>query len=129
MPGILALLARIPGIATLLLRLSTWLAQRKWGQWVMFYIVGSIGLMIQKIIGWVGVLMVSDEFLTPQILPFVTGPLLGMPEPFPQLLALTKIDSGITVILSAVVVQAASKIRIKRNPQAPGWTTSPGAGG
>lgn len=129
MGGLLSLLRKVPGIGTAMMRLSTWLTQRKWGQWLMFYVVGSLGLYIQKIIAFLGVYLVSSEYATPALLPLVTGPMLGMPEPFPELLALTKIDKGITVILSAIVVQAASRIKIARNPQAPGWTTSPGAGG
>ena len=125
----LGLLRFIPQIGTLLLRLSTWLMQRKWGQWVLFYLGGAFFAILDKVVTWLGVMFVANELGVGNLLPYVSGPLLGMPDPFPQLLALTKIDQAATVLLSAVVAKAVSNIKITRRPGAPGWTTSPGAGG
>lgn len=128
MGALFSLLARIPGIATLFLRLTTWLTQRKWGLWLTFFIMSAAGQFIGKLLTWAGVYFVSSEFATPHMIPLVSGPLLGMPSPFPELLGLTKIDQAATVIMSAIAAKLISKIQIRRNPQAPGWTTSPGAG-
>lgn len=124
---ILALLRMLPLIGRMLVAITGWLARRKWGQWLMFYLVTGLGTWIEKLLTFAGLMLVSNEFVTPELLPFVTGPLLGMPDPFPQLLALTKIDQAITILISAVVTKAASSIRISRNPSAPNWSTSPGA--
>lgn len=128
MGALFALLTRIPAIGGLLLRLTTWITQRKWGVWLSFFIMGAAGQFIGKLLTWAGVYFVSSEFATPHMIPLVSGPLLGMPDPFPALLGLTKIDQAATVILSAIAAKLISKISIRRNPQAPGWTTSPGAG-
>lgn len=127
MGSVFNLLSRIPGISRLMLWLSTWLGQRRWGQWLTFFLLGAAGQFIGKVLTWMGVYFVSSEFATPHMIPLVSGPLLGMPDPFPSLLGLTKIDKAATVILSAVAASMLSKIQIRRNPQAPGWTTSPGA--
>lgn len=125
---ILGILRLIPGMARLLTFIGGWLVRRRWGQWVIFYLVTAAGAWIAKLISFAGILFVSNEFLAPQLIPFVSGPLLGMPDPFPQLLALTKIDKAATILLSAVAAKSIASIRIARNPSSPNWTTSPGAG-
>lgn len=124
-----ALLTWIPGIARLLLALTTWLTRRKWGLWLSFFLSSAAWAFVEKLIGFAGVMFVSNTIGVPELLPYVSGPLLGMPSPFPELLALTKIDKAATIILSAVVVKLVSSIKIQRKPGAPGWTTSPGASG
>jgi hypothetical protein len=111
----------------LLLWLTTWFAQRKWGQWLLFFFASAAWAFVQRFVTFLGVMLVSNEIGIDSLLPYVSGPLLGMPAPFPQLLALTKIDKAVTVLLSAVVVVMLSKIRIARRPGSPGWSTSPGA--
>lgn len=124
-----ALLAWIPGIARLLLALTTWLTQRKWGLWLVFFLSSAAWAFIEKLIAFAGIMFVSNSIGVSQLLPYVSGPLLGMPSPFPELLALTKIDKAATIILSAIVVKLVSSIKIQRKPGSPGWTTSPGANG
>ncbi len=124
-----ALLAWIPGIARLLLALTTWLTTRKWGLWLVFFLSSAAWAFIEKLIAFAGIMFVSNSLGVSQLLPYVSGPLLGMPSPFPELLALTKIDKAATIILSAVVVKLVSSIKIQRKPGAPGWTPSPGANG
>lgn len=125
--GIGALLTRIPGIGSALLRLTTWLMERKWGQWLMFFFASALWGFVEKLIGFFGVMLVANQIGVGDLVPYVSGPLLGMPEPFPQLLALTKIDVATTIIISALVVRVLSSIKIQRKPGAPGWSTSPGA--
>lgn len=124
-----ALLAWIPGIARLLLVLTTWLTKRQWGLWLVFFLSSAAWAFVEKLIAFAGIMFVSNSLGVSQLLPYVSGPLLGMPSPFPELLALTKIDKAATIILSAVVVKMVSSIKIQRRPGAPGWTTSPGASG
>lgn len=124
-----ALLAWIPGVARLLLFLTTWLTQRKWGMWLVFFFGSALWAFVEKMFVFAGVMLVSHNLGASQLLPYISGPILGMPSPFPQLLALTKIDQAATIILSAVVAKLVGSIKIQRAPGAPGWTTSPGAGG
>ena len=124
-----ALLEFIPGIARLLLFLTTWLTRRKWGLWLTFFFASALWSFIEKLFVFAGVMFVSHTVGVSQLLPYVSGPLLGMPDPFPQLLALTKIDQAATIILSAIVAKLVGSIKIRRAPGAPGWSTSPGAGG
>lgn len=124
---IFGLLRAIPAIGRGVTAIITWLAQRKWGQWLMFYLAAGIGAWIQKIVTFAGVMFVSSEYAMPALLPYISGPLLGLPEAWQGFLGLTKVDQAISIILSAVVVRAASSIKIARNPNSPNWTTSPGA--
>lgn len=127
MPIIMALLRFIPGIGGLLLRLTTWLTKSRWGLALSFFLVSSIWQVIQRILFFIGLSWVATNYASPQILPLITGPLTSLPPEWLQLLALTKVDQAITIIVSAVVTRAISSIRLQRNPNAPGWTTSPGA--
>lgn len=122
-----ALLTWIPGISRLLLALTTWLTRRKWGLWLSFFLSSAAWAFVEKLIGFAGIMFVSNSLGVSELLPYVSGPLLGMPSPFPELLALTKIDKAATIILSAIVVKLVSSIKIQRKPGAPGWSTSPGA--
>lgn len=122
-----ALLTWIPGISRLLLALTTWLTRRKWGLWLSFFLSSAAWAFVEKLIGFAGIMFVSNTLGVSELLPYVSGPLLGMPSPFPELLALTKIDKAATIILSAIVVKLVSSIKIQRKPGAPGWSTSPGA--
>ena len=128
MPIIMSLLRFIPGMATLLLRITTWLTKSRWGLALSFFLVSSLWGAITRVITWLGLSWVATEYAAPHVLPLITGPLTGLPPVWVQLLALTKVDQAITVIVSALVIKAVSSIKVQRNPQAPGWTTSPGAG-
>ena len=129
MPIIMALLRFIPGMGRLLLRLTTWLTKSRWGLALSFFLVSSVWQIIERILFFIGLSWVATQYAAPQVLPLISGPLLGLPPEWVQLLALTRIDEAITIVVSAVVTRAISSIRLQRNPQAPGWSTSPGASG
>lgn len=128
MPIIMALLRFIPGMSGLLLRLTTWLTRSRWGFALSFFLVSSIWQIIERLLFFIGLSWVATEYAAPEILPMISGPLMGLPPEWTQLMALTKVDQAITILVSAVVTRAISSIRLQRNPQAPGWSTSPGAG-
>lgn len=126
--NIFGALRAIPAIGKQITGIIGWLAQRKWGQWLMFYLAAGVGMWIQKIVTFLGVSFVATEYAMPALLPYITGPLLGMPEQWQGFLGLTRVDQAISIVLSAVVVRAASTIKFTRNPNSPNWGTTPGAG-
>lgn len=119
-----ALLTYLPGAARLFSALSGWLMGRKWGTWLLFYLGGTIGMWLNKIVTFAGVAFVAQTYAAPAFLEKVTGPMLGLPPEWINLFALTKVDQAVSIIVSAVVVKLAMGIKVVKNPQSPNWTTT-----
>ena len=101
--------------------LWAWVTGTKFGKMLAWTMAGSVGLYIQKAATVIGFSLVAYEFGLPVLREYVMVPLLGVPPDWVAFLALTKIDHATTVVLSAIVVQMASKIKIQRDRQA--WQT------
>lgn len=106
----------IHGIWSLLLKFFASLKATTWGQWIMFYLFTYLGGLIGKALGLIGVTLVVNEFVTPELTPLISTHLLGMPVEWQQLLALTKIDQAVTVIMSAIAIAVASRVYVARHP-------------
>lgn len=90
----------------------------KWGQWLWFTLFTWLGGILGRIFTLLGVTLVVNEFVTPELTPIVAGHLLGMPTHWVQLLALTKIDQALTILISAMGIAVADKISVQRRQNA-----------
>lgn len=111
----------IPFLGRFLSGISAWLLRRRWGYWLMFYLAGAVGAMLAKLLSFIGIAFIVNEFGMSSLIGYVSGPLLGLPDPFPQLLAMTNIDKAATLIISATVVNSLQKVRIGRKSDTAGW--------
>lgn len=117
-----------PSVLRSIRSLRSWLMRRKWGQWLIFYMAGAVGLMIEKIIFFLGVSFVAYTWATPALVEYVAGPMLGLPPQWQAFLAMTRIDDATTVILSALVYRVTTSFKVERNANSPFWgnmTTTP----
>lgn len=117
--------ALVPFIARWLTVISGWLAERKWGQWLLFYLASALPWMIDKVISFFGVKFVSDNFLVPGLMPLITDQFLALPSDWKAYMGLARVDEALSILVSALVIRVAYSIRIQRTPNAPNWTTTP----
>lgn len=114
----------LPRIGGMVSAVSGWLMARKWGQWLLFYLGGAVGLWINKLVTFAGVALVANNFAVPPLMQYISGPLLSLPPEWINFLALVKVDQAVTIIVSALAAKSLSSIQVAKNPQSPNWTTS-----
>jgi hypothetical protein len=115
------ILGWVRGIGLLVSRGYSWIKATTWGKWVFFYLLTYMGGIIGRMLTMVGVSLVINQFLTPSLTPFIAGNLLSLPTEWIQLLALTKIDQAITVVMSAMAIAMADKVQVRARRNA--WQT------
>lgn len=116
--GLLVWLARI---GPLLGRLWTWLKSTTWGKRIVFVFFTYMGGLIGRIFTFLGITLAVNEFATPHFTNLVAGYFLALPPHWIQMIGLVKIDSALTVILSAIAIAMANKVSIRRRRDA--WQT------
>lgn len=116
-----AILAWIARIGPLLARMWAWFKSTKWGAWLVFTLFTYMGGIIGRIFTFMGITLAVNEFATPTLTQFVAGQLLSMPTVWVQLIALTKVDQALTIMLSAITIAVANKVSIRRRRDS--WQT------
>ncbi len=112
------MLELLRGIGALIARGFTWIKATTWGQWLIFYLLTFLGGIIGKIFLLLGVTLVVNRWVTPELTPMIANHLLGMPPEWIDLLALTKIDQAITIVLSAIGIAMADRVFVRRKRNA-----------
>lgn len=112
------ILELVRGIGALIARGFTWIKATTWGQWLIFYLLSFLGGIIGKAFLLLGVTLVVNRFVTPELTPMIANHLLGLPPEWVDLLALTKVDQGITVVLSAIAIGTADRVMVMRKRNA-----------
>ena len=115
------LVAFFGNFSGLFLKLFRSLKAAKWSQWLWFYLFTYLGGIIGKVFTLVGVTLAVNEFATPQLTQLVASNLLNLPATWVQLLALTKIDQAITIMMSAMAIAVADRVYVARRRAA--WQT------
>lgn len=124
------LLKMFPALVRVITSMRTWLLGRKWGAWLIFYLAGAVGLFIKKVFEFLAISFVAYNWVTPTLVGYVSGPLLGMPPVWQSFMSMTRIDDAITVILSAVIYRMSTSFRVEKKASSPFWqnlSSSPGA--
>jgi hypothetical protein len=81
----------------------------------------ALGGMAIKLLQFFGLTLGINTFLTPAILPYIVGPLTGLPPEWQAFLSLARVDRATTILVSAMAIATAQRIRLK--PQNPSlWT-------
>lgn len=112
------ILGFLRGIGALLLKVFAGLRASKWGTWMMWSLFSFMGGLIGKIFTLLGVSLAVNEWVTPELTPLVSQHLLNLPTEWIQLMALTKIDQALTVIISAIGIATADRVYMTRRRNA-----------
>lgn len=104
-----------------LLRLLTGIGSGRWGSKFIGMIFGglttALGGMVVKVLQFFGLTLGINALATPVVLPYMVGPLTGLPPEWQAFLALAHVDRAITIMVSAMAIATAQRIRLK--PQNP----------
>lgn len=73
------------------------------------------GPIVVQCLAFLGLSLVVSEYAMPNMLALLASQLQGAPPVFLQALGYVGADQAISIILSAYIVSAASKIRLKRS--------------
>lgn len=112
MNAIGAILTWVRGLGLLAARAFSWIKATTWGKYLVFILITYAGGIVGKLFTLIGVTMVINKFVTPNLTPYIANNLLSMPPEWISLLALTKIDQAVTIIISAVGIAMASRISL-----------------
>lgn len=113
--GIFSLILRgIRALFALLAKGFNGLKGTTFGGWLWFTLYTYLGGLIGKLLLLLGVSMVVNQWVTPNLVPYIANDLLAMDPNWVQFMALSKIDQGMTVILSAMGIAVADKISMQR---------------
>lgn len=93
----------------------------QFGKWIWFHLFMYAGGLVGKLLWLLGITLVANEFATPVFTSLIAGNLMGLPSEWVSFIGLTKLDQGITIILSAVAIRMLDQVRIKRRRDA--WQT------
>lgn len=120
--GVLAQIARlVAAIGRALAAALRWFRGTKFGAWIWFHLFLYLGGLIGKILWLLGITLVANEFATPVFTSLIAGSLMGLPSEWVSFIGLTKLDQGITIVLSAVAIRMVDQVRVKRRRDA--WQT------
>lgn len=122
------LMNMFPALVRMLSALRAWMMRGKFGQWIIFYMAGAVGLFIKKIFEFLAISFVAYTWGTPVLIEYVAGPLLGLPQQWQQFISMTRLDDASTIIISALVYRVTSSFRVERKASSPFWgnmTTTP----
>lgn len=110
-------LANIARMLKDVLRLLTGIGRGQWqtrfGGTIAAMFAGLIGSMVLKLLQFIGVTMVINHFAMPAIMPFITQRMLGLPPEWQAFLSMTRADHAVTILVSAMGISVAQKIRFK----------------
>ena len=82
-------------------------------QTFMYYMFFYLGGVIGEVFKFLGIAFVATKFATPVLTDLVASRLLGLPPEWAQMMALSRVDDAITVILSAVVISSSRKVKLQ----------------
>ena len=108
-----------------LLRLLTGIGKGQWTSKVLGNLFGMLqgvlGGLVVKLLQFFGLTLAINTFATPVVLPYIIGPLTGLPPDWQAFLAMARIDRAITILISAMAIAVSARIRLKpSNPSI--WT-------
>lgn len=112
------ILELIRAIGALIARGFTWIKATTWGQWLIFYLLQYMGGIIGKVLLLLGVTLVVNRWVTPELTPLIANHMLGLPPEWVDLLSLTKIDEAITIVISAIGIGTADRVMVMRRRNA-----------
>lgn len=112
------LLAWILRIGSHLTRVLRTFRATTFGKWLWFHLFLYMGGLIGKMLWLLGVTLVANQFATPVFTGLIAGSLMGLPSEWVSFIGLTKLDQGITIILSAVAIRTVDQIRVQRRRDA-----------
>lgn len=115
------LLQLLGGLTRGFAALLRWFRGTKFGAWIWFHLFLYMGGLIGKMLWLLGITLVANEFATPVFTGLIAGQLMGLPSEWVSFIGLTKLDQGITIILSAVAIRMIDQVRVQRRRDA--WQT------
>lgn len=91
------------------------------GKAIWFGLFLYAGGLIGRILQFIGVTLVANEFVTPHLTGLVAGYILGLPPEWVQFIGLTKADQAMTVVFSALVIRTVDQVQVRRRRES--WQT------
>lgn len=112
-----------PRLWSLLVLGWRWLMAGKWSRQLALVAIFATGSIIKKIVSFLGLSIVTAHVALPALKPYISGPLMSLGDPWYSYISLTGVDKAVTVVLSAMVVRAASSISLSDTKKAENWVT------
>lgn len=79
-------------------------------------LLAAVGSFLAQALIALGIGLVSYNFVMPEIVALIQAQLSGVPPEVYAVLALTKFDVAITIILSAVAANLSMRVSVRRTP-------------
>ncbi|WP_372163656.1 hypothetical protein ACCP91_10420 [Xanthomonas axonopodis pv. cyamopsidis] len=118
MPFIAPILAWLTRLGPLLLNIFRAIKGSRWGLWIAFYLFQYGGGIVAKIVKFLGLSFVVNKWVTPELTAWFAGKFVGLDPIWVTYIKMVKLDSAITIILSAVAIAAASNVAATKRSDA-----------
>lgn len=118
MTFLLSILRWMGRLGPLLLRIFRAVKASRWGKWLAFYLWVYGGGIVAKIIKFLGLSFVVNKFVTPSLTTWFAAKFVGLDPTWVTFLKMVRLDSALTVILSAIAIAAASKVSATKRSDA-----------
>ena len=100
-----------------MVRLLTGIGAGRWGSKLGGMLFGmlsqSLGGMFVKVLQFFGLTLAINAFATPAILPYIVGPLTGLPPDWQSWLAFAHVDRAVTILVSAMAIAVSQSIKLR----------------
>ncbi|HZX76822.1 DUF2523 family protein [Lysobacter sp.] len=100
-----------------LVRLLTGIGKGRWSSKFLGYLFGmasmTLGGMVVKLLQFFGLTLAINTIATPLVLPYMVGPITGLPAEWQSFLAMAHVDRAITILVSAMAISVSQRIRLK----------------
>jgi hypothetical protein len=98
-------------------RLLTGIGSGRWSSKFLGYLFGmlstTLGGMMVKVLQFFGLTLAINTFATPAVLPYIVGPLTGLPPEWQSWLAFAHVDRAVTIIVSAMGIAISQQIKLR----------------
>ncbi|WP_147675703.1 DUF2523 family protein [Xanthomonas massiliensis] len=118
MAWLLGIFSWIRRIGPLVLRIFRAVRGSRMGKWIIFYLMVYGGGIVAKIIKFLGLSFVVNKWVTPTLTNWFAGKFAGLDATWIVYIKMVKLDSAITVVLSAIAIAAASNVAAAKRSDA-----------
>jgi len=118
MPFLLAIFNWVRRLGPLLLNIFRAVKASRWGKWVVFYLFAYGGGIVAKIVKFLGLSFVVNKWVTPNMVQWFAAKFTGLDPVWVTYVKMVRLDSAITIVLSAIAIAAASNVSAQKRSDA-----------
>lgn len=111
---LISILAWLRRIGPALNRIYSAVKGSRLGKWFIFYFFFYMGGLVEKLVKLIGISFVVNKWVTPNFTSWFAGQFVGLDPRWVAFISIVRLDSAITIILSAMVIASADAMSVRK---------------